>query len=74
LPPLVPCVLAAPRWLALCSDFPEFPDPSNAPAVRVGAAAGFEVGRAAVEVADPAGVAPGFDVGRAAVEVAEVEA
>jgi len=52
LPPLIPCVLAAPRWLAFFSDLPVFPDPSNAPAVRVGAVAGFVVGLAADEVAD----------------------
>jgi hypothetical protein len=50
--PLFPCVLTAPRWLAVFSDLPVFPAPSNAPAGRVWAA-GFEVDRAGEEVAEP---------------------
>ena len=54
--PFLPCVLAAPRWLAVFSDLPEFPAPSNAPDVRV-CAAGFEfaggLDRCVVEGAEP---------------------
>jgi hypothetical protein len=47
--PLLACVLSAPRWLAVFSDLPVFPAPSNALEFRV-AAVEFVVGRACVEV------------------------
>ena len=51
--PLLPCVLAAPRWLDARSARPLFPDPSNAPAGRAAGAVageGLVAGRACGEV------------------------